>query len=587
MKRLILFTVLASIMMTANAQLEWGDQGDGTFVNPVLNADFSDPDVIRVGTKYYMVASDFHFIGMQVLESDDMVNWRYVSQVYSRFDEPGWDSNQHYAGGSWAPAIRYHEGKFYIYFCTPEEGLYMTTATDARGPWSPLHLVKRIAKWEDPCPFWDEDGQAYLGRSRHGAGPIIVHRMSPDGKQLLDDGVTVYTGPVAEGTKFLKRNGYYYLIIPEGGVGQGWQTVLRSKDIYGPYERRIVLERGTTQVNGPHQGALVDTPDGNWWFYHFQETPVLGRVVHLQPAGWQDDWPYMGVDLDGNGVGEPVSKWQCPLPQTKEQQSASCHEHHSSTHAQNCGIEAREQQGASCREHHSSAHNQNCVIDSREQQGASCREHHSSAHAQNCGIEAREQQGASCCKHHSSTHAQNCVIAPREDFNESLGLQWQWNHNPVDEKWNLTEREGWLTLHALTADSLKACRNMLTQKVVGYLSESTTLIEVDGNCYSGVFCSGKQFLGVGLCPQGLFIESNGKRTLVKEGKMTKMFLRVTNDSRLNQHQFSYSTDGIHFTPIGQPFPMRSGYWKGIRVGLFCYGQEGKAQFQFFRQEVLK
>ena len=105
----------------------WGDQGDGTFRNPVLNADFSDPDVIRVGDKYYMVASDFHFIGMQVLESDDMVNWHYISQIYDRFDEPGWDSNQHYAGGSWAPAIRYHDGCFYVYFCTPEEGLYMTT----------------------------------------------------------------------------------------------------------------------------------------------------------------------------------------------------------------------------------------------------------------------------------------------------------------------------------------------------------------------------------------------------------------------------------------------------------------------------
>ena len=171
----------------------WGDQGDGSYRNPVLNADFSDPDVIRVGKKFYMVASDFHFIGMQVLESDDMVNWHYISQIYNRFDEPGWDDNQHYAGGSWAPAIRYHDGHFYVYFCTPDEGLYMSTATDAHGPWAPLHLVKRVKKWEDPCPLWDDDGQAYLGRSQHGAGPIIVHKMSADGRQLLDEGVTVYT----------------------------------------------------------------------------------------------------------------------------------------------------------------------------------------------------------------------------------------------------------------------------------------------------------------------------------------------------------------------------------------------------------
>ena len=211
----------------------WGDQGDGTYRNPVLNADFSDPDVIRVGNKFYMVASDFHFMGMQVLESDDMVNWRYISQIYRRFNEPGWDANLHYAGGSWAPSIRYHSGLFYVYFCTPDEGLYMSTASNPAGPWAPLHLVKRVAKWEDPCPFWDEDGQAYLGRSQHGAGPIIVHRMSADGKTLLDEGKTVYEGPIAEGTKFMKRNGWYYLIIPEGGVGTGWQTVLRARNISG------------------------------------------------------------------------------------------------------------------------------------------------------------------------------------------------------------------------------------------------------------------------------------------------------------------------------------------------------------------
>ena len=151
---------------TSQDAASWGDLGNGTYANPVLNADFSDPDVIRVGEKFYMVASDFHFMGMQVLESDDMVNWRYISQIYHRFDEPGWDDNRHYGGGSWAPSIRYHDGLFYVYFCTPDEGLYMTTAPAASGPWEPLHLVKRIQKWEDPCPLWDDDGQAYLGRSQ-------------------------------------------------------------------------------------------------------------------------------------------------------------------------------------------------------------------------------------------------------------------------------------------------------------------------------------------------------------------------------------------------------------------------------------
>ena len=474
----------------------WGDQGDGTYRNPVLNADFSDPDVIRVGSKYYMVASDFHFLGMQVLESDDMVNWQYISQIYRRFDEPGWDTNAHYAGGSWAPAIRYHDGLFYVYFCTPDEGLYMSTAKDPHGPWAPLHLVKRVEKWEDPCPFWDEDGQAYLGRSRHGAGPIIVHRMSPDGKTLLDEGVTVYEGPVAEGTKFMKRNGFYYLIIPEGGVGQGWQTVLRSRSIYGPYQRRVVLEQGSTKINGPHQGALVDAPDGSWWFYHFQETPVLGRVVHLQPARWQDDWPLMGVDLDRNGIGEPVVSWKKPI---------------------------------------------------------------------------------------SSNDSQ--PLRTDDDFSGPLGLQWQWNHNPVDTYWNLSARKGLLTLQALPAVDLKACRNMLTQKVVGWQSESTTLMKSSGDNFAGLFCTGKEFRGIGLCKDGIYVESGGQRHLVQKGSFAQVWFRVTNDCQQNRHQFAYSIDGEHFISAGKAFPMRGGYWKGIRTGLFCYGNDGKAQFDYFQQKV--
>jgi len=504
---------LPSTLHQSPSTLPWGDQGDGTYRNPVLNADFSDPDVIRVGRKYYMVASDFHFLGMQVLESDDMVNWHYVSQIYSRFDEPGWDSNSHYAGGSWAPAIRYHDGLFYVYFCTPDEGLFMSTAKDAHGPWSPLHLVKRVKKWEDPCPFWDEDGQAYLGRSQWGAGPIIVHKMSADGRQLLDDGVTVYTGPVAEGTKFLKRNGYYYLIIPEGGVGQGWQTVLRSKNIYGPYERKVVLEQGSTNVNGPHQGALVDTPDGEWWFYHFQETPVLGRVVHLQPVCWWNDWPLMGIDYDGNGVGEPVSRWRTPMCVTSIEKSESENQYVSSTFYDDFNI-------------------------------------------------------SPSTLHHSPS---------------SLNLVWQWNHNPVDTHWNLTDHKGWLTLRALPADSLKASRNMLTQKVVGYRSESTTLLSAKGNCYAGLFCIGKQFNAIGLCPQGIYTEFEGQKQIVKKGKFKQLYLRVTNDCVENRHQFFYSTDGKTFIPVGDPYPIRGGYWKGIRTGLYCYGQDGEAQFDYFHQ----
>ena len=291
----------------------WGDQQNGTYKNPVLNADYSDPDIIRVGDSFYMVCSDFHFMGMPVLKSNDLVNWTIIGQIYHRLDiSRKYNKMKKYGSGSWAPSIRYHQGKFYVYFCTPDEGLYMSTATHPEGPWTALYEVKRTRGWEDPCPFWDTDGQAYLGHSKLGAGPIILHKMSSDGKHLLDSGRTVYRGPVSEGTKIYKRNGYYYVIIPEGGVGRGYETALRSKDIYGPYERKIVLEQGKTDINGPHQGGIVDLDSGESWFMHFQDVGALGRVCHLEPVKWVDDWPMMGVDNDHNGIGEPVSEWSKP-----------------------------------------------------------------------------------------------------------------------------------------------------------------------------------------------------------------------------------------------------------------------------------
>ncbi len=490
--------------------LKWGDQGNGTYVNPILCADYSDPDVIRVGNKYYMVASDFHFIGMQILESEDMVNWHILTQVYHGFDLPGWDTNERYAGGSWAPAIRYHDGKFWIYFCTPHEGLFMTQAERPEGPWSPLHMVKAVWHWEDPCPFWDDNGQAYLGRSQHGAGPIIVHKMSADGRSLLDEGVTVYTGPVAEGTKFLKRNGYYYLSIPEGGVGTGWQTVLRSKNIYGPYEKRVVLEQGTTSVNGPHQGAIVDTPQGEWWFYHFQHNGALGRVVHLQPMHWHDDWPVIGVDVDRNGVGEPVAVWPMPLITSSEIETGPM----------------------------------------------------SMSPLVKKGLENRHLPQTS------------------DDFEQTnLSPQWQWNHNPNNSAWSLTEHRGQLTLHALPAENFLKARNTLTQKVMGYQSVATIAMDVsrlsDG-ARCGLACMGKTNELLGIAKENgqlkIYRSDGSSDSILSLLHAKKVFLRITFDMPSKQYHLAYSTNNRLFTPIAQPFFVDFGHWKGVRFGIYHYLQ---------------
>ena len=303
----LLVGILATLPLAAADQpprvLSWGDQGDGSYRNPILKADYSDPDVIRVGDDFYLVASDFHFIGMQVLHSRDLVNWEVVGQVFSRLGmHPKYDEMNAYAEGTWAPTIRHHDGRFYVYVCTPYDGLFMWHASDPRGPWSEAVTVRAVSGWEDPAPFWDDDGRAYLVHSVLGAGPLVLHRMSPDGRALLDDGTVIYRGPVAEGPKLFKRRGYYYISLPEGGVERGGQTVLRARELHGPWERRVVLADGS-----PHQGGLVELPNGEAWFIGFQSTGHLGRVCHLLPARWgDDDWPVFG---DG---GRAVERWKKP-----------------------------------------------------------------------------------------------------------------------------------------------------------------------------------------------------------------------------------------------------------------------------------
>jgi len=286
------------------------DNGDGTYRNPIIHADYSDPDVIRVGRDFYMTASSFNAVpGLPILHSRDLVNWELVAHVYARQPPIDVYSKPQHGNGAWAPALREHGGEFYIFYPDPDFGIYMVRAKHPAGPWSAPLLIKQVKGWIDPSPFWDDDGRAYLvsamSRSRSSLkSSLILSRMAPDGMQLLDEGALVFDGhtqdETVEGPKLYKRNGYYYIFAPAGGVPTGWQLALRSKNIYGPYERKLVLARGKTDINGPHQGAWVDTPAGESWFVHFQDKGPYGRVVHLQPMTWVDDWPVIG------DAGEPV-----------------------------------------------------------------------------------------------------------------------------------------------------------------------------------------------------------------------------------------------------------------------------------------
>jgi beta-xylosidase len=302
------------------------DPGDGTFRNPVIYADYSDPDVVRDGDDFYLTASSFNCTpGLPILHSRDLVNWTIVNHALTNLPDPRYADPQG-GQGVWAPAIRKHAGKFWIFFPTPDEGIYVTTAEDPRGKWSEPHMVMAGKGLIDPCPLWDDDGKAYLVHAYAHSRSGIKHRlrvapMAPDGSKLLGEGQIVFDQPerhpTCEGPKFHKRDGWYYISAPAGGVATGWQLVLRSRNVYGPYEEKVVLAQGSTPINGPHQGALVDTPDGKqWWFVHFQDVGLYGRIVHLQPVRWIDDWPMMGGEHDANGVGQPVLSYRKPaVPQ--------------------------------------------------------------------------------------------------------------------------------------------------------------------------------------------------------------------------------------------------------------------------------
>lgn len=287
------------------------------YANPILYADYSDPDVIRVGEDFYMIASSFTYLpGIPVLHSRDLAHWRLIGYAAARLPFARYDAPAHKCG-TWAPSLRYHQGRFYVYVCLPDEGLFAFTAEDPAGEWT-CHHVKDVTGWIDPCPLFDEDGRAWLihgfAASRSGINNILyLHEMSPDGLSILDRGRLVYSGDdhgdeTVEGPKLYKRAGRYWILCPAGGVATGYQLALRADDVRGPYERRVVLAQGNSPVNGPHQGGWVDDGRGGDWFLHFQDVGVYGRIIHLQPVDWSDGWPVMGAG------GVPVAEGDTGLP---------------------------------------------------------------------------------------------------------------------------------------------------------------------------------------------------------------------------------------------------------------------------------
>ena len=329
MKRKILSGILAAMcVLSMQAQTNYkskvwvSDQGDGTYKNPVLYADYSDPDVIRVGEDYYMTSSSFNCIpGLQILHSKDMVNWEFIGAAVPNALYPYDDEKPEHGNRVWAPSIRHHDGFFYIFWGDPDQGAFMTKAKDVKGPWSEPVIVKAGKGIIDTTPLWDEDGKVYMvhayAGSRAGLKSVLaICELNSDATKAIGPSRIIFDGHIdqvtCEGPKIHKRNGYYYIFHPAGGVPTGWQTVQRSKNIYGPYETRIVMKQGKSPINGPHQGAWVDTPTGEDWFFHFTDVGAYGRLLCLEPMKWVNDWPVIGQAKKGAEWGEPVTQYKKP-----------------------------------------------------------------------------------------------------------------------------------------------------------------------------------------------------------------------------------------------------------------------------------
>lgn len=312
-----------------------------TVRNPILPGDYSDPDVIRVGEDYYLITSTFQYSpGMAILHSRDLVHWRHIGHAIPDLTAIGpelnWDRMTRYGRGVYAGALRHHAGRFWLFFTTLEEGVFMTTAPHPTGPWEPVHRLwdgKGLFDasygpgWDDPCPLWDDDGRAWLLLSNPGkAWQTRMFAMSPDGRSIdLASHRVIDPHQTSEGNKIYRINGWYYVFHNEvrderlafyGDQPRGERVgvMMRSRSIDGPWEKRLILAGRSPADLEPNQGALIDSPDGRWWFITHQGTGGYeGRASHLLPVEWVDGWPIPG-ERTAEGWGALMAEVPHPAP---------------------------------------------------------------------------------------------------------------------------------------------------------------------------------------------------------------------------------------------------------------------------------
>lgn len=524
----------------------FGSLGNGRFRNPVIPSDYSDPDVIRVGNDYYGIASTFCFSpGMIVIHSKDLINWEIINHVVDdiSFLHPDLDGKamNGYYNGIWAGSLRQHDGLFYCHFCTPKGGWFVATTDDLYGKWN-VEVMKdsngrelRGGGWDDVCPLWDTDGNAYIVASNFGKHWFPhIFKMSQDGKYLLDavvddkcnmeknieliGGYVVKPFRTAEAGKLYKFGDTYYIYFSEvrniHGNDVRVPVMRRSKSIYGPYEEHLLLHSQGKRVDKePNQGAIVDAPDGRWWFVtHHGTGDFDGRVVSVLPVEWNEGWPEIGVDLDEDGVGEMVWEMENPI----------------------------------------------------------------------------EPVG-------------NERILTSDDFiGEKLGVQWEFNHQPDNEKWTLSQRPGFFRLYssAMSRDGdFFSVPNILSQRYIRW-GKGEILIKMDishmENDQEGglaFFNGGKDYsyLAIKKTTNGFIVVFSDKQV----GKPEKSCIVATESRNCRniwikaiigfdgKGEFSWSMNGKKFHEVRERFQLKWGSYRGARIGLFTFdNKKGRGYVDF-------
>ena len=527
-------------------RMTWSaDNGNGTYTNPLFYDEFSDPDIIRVGEDYYLAGTTMHSVpGLVVLHSKDLVNWEFSSFCFDRFDDSD-DFNlrngkEAYGQGIWAPAIRYHNGKFYIFSNINGHGLQVFISDSAKGPWK-HHQIK--GDIYDLSVLFDDDGKIY---AIHKYGNVTVTELKPDlsGPVEGSSKVVIPEGnAMGEGHHIYKINGMYYILSADYSP-MGRMQCARSKSIWGPYETCVISERESFgysaawtvnnvglgrpvpedgfkfKNNKPsdetlicstiHQGGIVQAPDGKWWGVSMQDFNAVGRTVCLSPVTWVDGWPYFGLEKN---LGRSPRTWFKP----------------------------------------------NNVV-----------------------------------KTPVATY-DRC-----DDFSgKTFKPIWQWNHNPNDKMWSLNkERKGWLRLHSMPAKQLLWAKNSLTQRAIGPVSYTSVKLDASklkagDEAGLGAINMPYASLGVVKTDKGLALrcyDQNTNKEVVKPLDKKVVWLRLWGDYDKSQLQYSYSLDGKNWENIGEqmisPYQLKT--FQGVRVALYAFNKKnvngGVADFDNFKVE---